>query len=238
MNKFKTNAMKEMNKIIALLFFVSVIIYSCHPEYDATIDELDLAITKYDQEQDFNELQTFYLYDTIIYIYDDESILPAGNDHTQEELILSEVRNNLTSLGWTEVDAPSENSIDADVSIMISVLETDVSFYYYYWWDWWYWYPWDWWYPWYPDYPGYPGYPVWPGYPTYPSGGYTIGTVFIDMINMNEIVEPESDDVSVKLPIAWTGAINGILAGSDANISSRISTQINQVFAQSPYLHK
>ncbi|MEN8117728.1 MAG: DUF4136 domain-containing protein [Bacteroidota bacterium] len=230
-----------MRKIFRLLVFllpVSVMIISCYPEYDATVEELDLAITKYDKEQNFEELSTFFLYDTIVYITDDESILQVNVDHTQENHILSGVRQNLIDKGWTEVTDPSNGETNADVSIMISVLESDVTFYYYYWWDYWYWYPWDWWYPWYPSYPWYPGYPAFPGYPTYPSSGYTVGTVFIDMVNMNDVEIPESEDASFKLPIVWTGTVNGILAGSDASIGDRLTKQIGQVFEQSTYLHK
>ncbi|WP_346855903.1 DUF4136 domain-containing protein [uncultured Draconibacterium sp.] len=230
--------MKQISRLFLFLISVTAFLYSCHPEYDATIEELDLAITKYDQEQDFTKLQTFYMPDTIVYISDEDKIISANVDHSHEDHILSEVRQNLIDKGWTEVMAPENGEIDADVSILISVLETDVSFYYYYWWDYWSWYSWDWWYPWYPGYPGYPGFPVWPGYPTYPSGGYTVGTVFIDMMNMDEVAMPASDDASIKLPIVWTGTVNGILAGSDANIQSRLTKEITQVFNQSPYLHK
>jgi hypothetical protein len=38
--------------------------------------------------------------------------------------------------------------------------------------------------------------------------------------------------------VVWTGAVNGILAGSDANMERRLTTQIGQVFTQSPYLQK
>ncbi|MCY1721939.1 DUF4136 domain-containing protein [Prolixibacteraceae bacterium Z1-6] len=225
-----------MRNFLKLMFFllpVLLMIYSCHPEFSATIDELDLAITKYDEDQNFDELQTFYLPDTIIYITDDENSFAANVNHTHEEHILSEVRQNLLDLGWTEVQEPTNGEIDSDVSIMVSVLETDISFYYYYWWDYWYWYPWDWWFP---GYPGYPWYPIWPGYPTYPSGGYTVGTVIIDMVNMDEVAMPANDDTSIKLPIVWSGFVNGILAGSDQNLQSRLTKQISQVFEQSPYL--
>ncbi|WP_163322611.1 DUF4136 domain-containing protein [Draconibacterium mangrovi] len=222
--------------IFALLLFASAVLFSCHPEYDATVEELDVAITQYDEEQDFSQLQTFYLEDSIIYIKDEESG-SASVDHSQNDLIVSLVRQNFLDMGWTEVTGPIDGEIDADVSIMLSVLETDLSFYYYYWWDWWYWYPWDWWYPWYGD-PWYPGYPVWPSYPTYPSQGYTVGTLFIDMLDMNGVEMPEGDDSSFKVPMPWKGAAIGILAGSDTFLQQRLTNEINQVFKQSPYLQK
>jgi len=229
--------MRNISKLLVILLPISLAIFSCHPEYDATIEELDLAITKFDEDQNFGVLQTFYLPDTIIYITDDENLLPLNVDHSQEDHILSQVRQNLLDLGWTESEKPADGEIDADASIMVSVLETDINFYYYYWWDYWDWYYWDWWYP---GYPGYPGYPIWPGYPIYPGGSITVGTVFIDMVNMDEIVMPVGTPEHPKfdIPIVWTGAVNGILAGSDANIESRLTNQIDQVFNQSTYLHK
>ena len=217
----------------------SVLIYSCYPEFDATVEELDLAITKYDEDQNFGALNSFFLYDTIIYINDKENPAPH-TDHPQEDHILDQVRQNLINIGWTEV-TDTVGGVDADVSIMISALEVDVNFYYYGWWDYWYWYPWDWWYPWYPGYPGYPWYPT---YPIYPSYGYTVGTVMIDMVNMGDIVmpqiepDPDPENPIFRVPIVWTGAVNGILSGSQENIESRLTTQIEQVFRQSDYLYK
>ena len=161
--------MRKIFRLMVFLLPVSVMIYSCYPEFDATVEELDLAITKYDEDQNFGVLNSFFLYDTIIYINDKENPEPHS-DHPQEDHILDQVRENLIAIGWTEV-TDTVGGVDADVSIMISALETDVNFYYYGWWDYWYWYPWDWWYP---GYPGYPGYPWYPTYPIYPSYGYTV----------------------------------------------------------------
>lgn len=224
--------MRKYFKFLVVLLPISVMLFACYPEYDATIEELDLAITRYDESQDFTKLQSFFMYDTIIYISDDEDADPPDLENGQGPLILAEVRKNLLEMGWQE-NTDTIGGIKADVSILISVLETDVSFYYYGWWDWWYWYPWYPGYPWYPPYPGYPG----GGYPTY---DYTVGTVLVDMANMNEIVAPlpEVENPKLDIPIVWSGAVNGILAGSDQNIGSRLTKEINQIFEQSTYLHK
>lgn len=231
--------MKKRLKLLLLAIPISLLVVSCYPEFDATVSELDLAITKYDDEQNFPDLSSFYLYDTIVYITEDDELFSNDVDHTQGPHILAQVRENLTNLGWTEVtDTVGGN--DADVSILISALEVDVSYYYNYWWNYWNWYPWGSWYPWYPSYPGYPGYPWYPSYPSYPTYGYTVGTVLIDMINMDEVVQPSpfSDTPSIKIPIVWTGAVNGILTGTDEYIETRLTKQIGQVFEQSTYLHK
>ncbi len=226
--------MKKLIKLFVFVIPISFLVASCYPGFDATVEEMDIAVTKYDSTQNFTQLSSFFLYDTIVYIDDDED--SEDIDHTQEDHILSEVRQNLLNLGWTEkteADTTADGEIDADVSIMVSALATDISYYYYYWWDYWYWYPWDYWYPW------YPGYPIYPVYPVYPSYGYTVGSVLIDMVDMNDAEMPHNPDrPSGKIPVIWTGGVNGILSGSDSNIASRLTKQIGQVFKQSPYLNK
>lgn len=226
--------MKKLIKLFVFVIPISFLVASCYPGFDATVEELDIAVTKYDSTQNFTQLSSFFLYDTIVYIDDDEG--SEDIDHTQKNHILSEVRKNLSNLGWTEkteADTTVDGKIDADVSIMVSALATDISYYYYYWWDYWYWYPWDYWYPW------YPGYPIYPVYPVYPSYGYTVGSVLIDMVDMNAAEIPHNpDQPSGKIPVIWTGGVNGILSGSDSNIASRLTKQIGQVFKQSPYLNK
>jgi len=221
-----------MKKFIKQLFWVLpvlALLFSCSPEFDATTEDMDLSITRVNDEQDFTAYQTFFMYDTVIHITDDENADVEGKFDDQ---IISEVRQHFLDLGWTEITDTTDHENTADVSIMLSAVAVDIYFYYYYWWDWWYWYPWDWWYP------GYPGYPIFPGYPTNPSYGYSVGTVMIDMADMAELVQPVKKNESPKIPILWTGAVNGLLVGSDEYISKRITTQIDQVFKQSPYLSR
>lgn len=223
--------MRTLLKLFVFVIPISVLLVSCYPEFDASVSELDLAITKYDEGQDFTELSSFFLYDTVIYITDDEKPVPHF-DHTQGPHIIAQTRENLLRLGWTE-NTDTIGGIKADVSIILSALEVDVNFYYTYWWDWWYWYPW------YPGYPGYPGWPGYPSYPTYPSYGYTVGTVLTQMVDMGAVNLPsDPDNPRVEIPIVWTGAVNGILAGSDENIENRLTKQMKQVFDQSTYLYK
>ena len=60
----------------------------------------------------------------------------------------------------------------------------------------------------------------------------------IDMVDIKNMQLPSSQDENPKIDILWTGAVNGILVGSDASISNRLTKQIDQVFTQSPYLEK
>lgn len=227
--------MRRILRLMVFLLPISVAIFACRPEYDATIEELDLAITKFDESQNFDELNTYYLYDTIIYVTDDEDATPPDINKGHGSHILAQVRGNLESLGWQE-NNDTIGGVQADASILISVLETDVNFYYYGWWDWWYWYPW---YPYAYTSSYWWGYPIWPS-PIYPNYGYTVGTVLIDMVNVNKIKGPDlnDDNPHIEIPVVWTGAVNGILSGSDKNIENRLTEEIEQVFKQSSYLHK
>ena len=228
--------MKTQIKKYVWLIPLLAIIASCSPEFDATVEELDLAITRHDDDQSFSGYQTFYLEDTVIYIVEDEEDL-EDIDRTHDAQIISEVRQNFLDKGWTEVTDPDDLEDGADVSILLSVLTVDLYYYYTYWWDYWDWWYWGSWYPGYPIYPGYPWYPIYPGI-GYPSYGYTVGTVMIDMLDLKNLEVPEDPEDYPKVDIIWTGAVNGILAGSDASISKRLTKQIDQVFNQSPYLEK
>jgi hypothetical protein len=224
--------MKRIIQPSGLILIVILILHSCTPEFDAPVEELDLAITTYDKEANFSQLSTFYIADTIIYI-DDDGVTIQREDNATEQLILDEIRQNLLDLGWEEVSDTTNDDVQADVAILVSVLQADLYYYYTYWWDWYYWYPWDWWYP------GYPSYPWYPSYPSYPSYGYTIGSLIIDMINMKDVIlPPVEDNPSIRPPIVWSGIVNGILAGSEENIQSRLTKQIKQVFVQSEALYK
>ena len=223
--------MKRIIVLPGLLLIIMMGIHSCSPEFGAYVDELDLAITSYNDAENFSNLSSFYMPDTIVYIGDDVTI--QREESSTEQHILNEVRQNLLELGWTEVSDTTNDDITSDVAIMISVLEADINYYYTYWWDYWYWYPWDWWYP------VYPGYPVYPIYPVYPSYGYTVGTLIVEMVKVKDSVTPPVEgNPNIKLPVVWTGMVNGILSGSDAYIQQRLTTQIEQIFLQSKYLHK
>ena len=225
--------MRKIMQALGIFLVSMLVIPSCNPTFDASVEDLDLAISTYDKTQNFGQLSTFHLEDTVIYISDDKVTIQR-EDNSTEQQILDLVRQNLLDIGWQEVtDTAADGTIDSDVSILVSVLKADLNFYYTYWWDWWYWYPWDYWYP------GYPGYPVYPVYPTYPSYGYTVGSLMIEMINMDDVILPPVEgDPSLKIPVVWTGIVNGILSGSKENIQNRLNKQITQVFYQSDYLHK
>jgi hypothetical protein len=49
------------------------------------------------------------------------------------------------------------------------------------------------------------------------------------------ITDPDQASTNT-LPVVWNGILNGLLEGSDASILARVTTNIDQMFKQSPYL--
>ena len=82
------------------MFLISILamLASCTPEITLSTAEKDIAVTNYDKNQDFSQLNKFYLYDTVIYVTDEKNPSPAEG-HEHDELIISNVRQYLLNLG-------------------------------------------------------------------------------------------------------------------------------------------
>ncbi len=226
--------MRAITIKLAVFLVAAVGFHSCYPDMDGTIEEYDIAITHYNNNHDFASLNTYYLPDTVVFVGEEDKILPIV-DHLHDSHILGEIRRNFSAIGWTEINDTSQVADQADVTLFVSVLKTDVYSYVNYWYDYWYWYPWDWWYYSYdPYYYWYPGYST--GYYDY---DYTAGTLLIEMLAVRDLdVDEGEEKTSITVPIVWTAAVNGILGGSATEINSRLTTQIDKAFEQSPYLRK
>jgi hypothetical protein len=222
-----------MKRPVQLLLFISVltllIATGCYPDKIDYVSEYDVAATHYDEDADFSLYTTFSVIDTIIHLTDDGEDDPNfSRDH--DEFILGLLRDNMSNRGYTEIENPDSLN-RPDLVLLVEALSSDYYSYYFY--DYWSWYPgWDWWYPWYPGYPGYPWYPSYPWYPGYVSS-YSTGTLMIEMAD-TESFDPEDR----TLGFVWGGLIDGLLVKSSENTRTRLETQINQLFIQSPYLQK
>jgi len=196
------------------IFLLIILVAGCNPGGPEFIEELDVVYTNYDPDFNFSNNYTYSLPPGVIDISDGE---PGDNPEYIEDAfsdaILDDIRENLTSQGWTEVDE-MENP---DLIILASALQrTSIYFYDPGWWWWYYpgWGPgWGW---------GYPGY--FPGYVS----DYSTGTVLIQMTDPDGIVSNE-------VPVVWTCAMNGLLEGSDQNIISRIDNNIDRAFNHDPF---
>lgn len=216
-----------------LPFFLAISLASiftgCNPDGAEYVDELDLVVSVRDNDVDFAGYTKYAMADTVMFLSNNSN---ADLSNSESDFIINEVDMHLKEFGWAEVDTTVEAP---DVLILVSVLEDVSVSTFTYWWD--YWYGWGGW----GYYPGYPGgyYPYYPGYgPGYTSVyAYRTGTLLIEMVDPNNpIPSPSGDEAS--LPILWAGAINGMLEGSKSNINSRVSTALDQMFKDSPYLDK
>ena len=190
---------------------------ACYP--DRSVDsttEFASVTTLFDNQASFQTITKYALPDTVLYVPRLEgNEVPAAT----QLAILSAIRTNLNGLGWTEVTNASATPVDVYVTAAVAS-DTYVGWVYDYWGYWG-------WYPYWP--PGYgPGYGWgYPGY-WYPYS-YTTGSLIMGMIDARATPNPQ------KVPLIWTGAVNGVLADATTNIA--IATAgINQAFEQSPYL--
>lgn len=208
---------KRTSILILRICIISILIITtgCYPDQPERVEEYDVAYTNYSTEFDFGPARTYSLPDRVVLIDDenfDDGEEPEYLDDLFSSTILDGIRGNMNSIGWTEV------SEDASPEIVILPSAFDQTFLYYYdigYWDWYY--------------PGFfPGwgwyYPYSPGYVS----GYTTGTVLVQMTIPSEAEGQE-------VPVIWVGALNGLLEGSDRNISERISTNLDQAFSQPPF---
>jgi hypothetical protein len=206
------NKLKSKWPLYAL---VALALQACYPSEDFFVEELDLVVTNYEEDENYARFTTFAVPDSVIRI---------GDDGTEEkgpfdDLMLDLVRQNMIDLGYVEELDP-ENT-PPDLVVLVELLITDNTVVAPCWPSW------GWWGGWPPYWgPGWCG-----GWGWVPVGSYTTGTVIIDMLDI------EGADMEEEvLPIVWNGLINGLVTGSDASLEQRIRTNINQAFDQSAYL--
>lgn len=211
---------------IKLRYWLSLIILpllaGCYPDGAEYTEDLDLVYTNYYDQFDFKSKKTYAISDSVIKITGDNFDDPDGDGKptflsaTYSTVIISEVKKNMTSAGWTLVDKNS----NPDVILLTSAMTTTNIYYYY---DWWYW---DWWYPgWYDWGWYYPGY-YYPAYVT----GYRSGSIFVQMVDHKATIGADN------AVIVWSCIVNGLAEGGTADISNRITRSIDKAFTQSPYL--
>ena len=202
---------KNMNIALVIApIALFIVVLGCYPDQPEYVEEYDIAYTNYQPDFDFSNTYTYSLPEGVLLLdnreFDDE---PEFIDPVFGDAILSKIRENLDAQGYIEV----EDSDSADLVVLPSAFDTDFVYTYNpgYWC--WYYPCWGWWYP---------GYA--PGY----ISSYTTGTVLIQMTYPSGL----QDD---NVPVVWVGALNGLLQGSDANLVSRITSNIDQAFSHPPF---
>jgi hypothetical protein len=206
----------------SLAILASFYLGGCYPKGAEQYTDFDLVYTNYSSDSSFADRKTFALPDSIVMITGDvladPSVPPTMMNDIYATPILAQLKQNMMTYGWTEVD----KNASPDVILLVSGTTTTNLYYYY---DWGYW---GWYYPGY--YPGwgwyYPGY-----YPPYVTS-FRTGSLFVQMVDQQAMTTPHEGNV----PILWYCIINGLIEGGTTAVLSRVQANINQAFIQSPYL--
>jgi hypothetical protein len=213
-----------MRKIFFYFLIILVsgtILCGCYPHGPEFDTDFDLVYTNYSSDFPFDQRKTFSLPDSVVKITGD--ILSTGEvpeklTSTYSVPILEQLRKDMVQYGWTEVDRADSPDV-----ILLPTSTTTTNLYYYYDWGYWGWY--------YPSYPGYGWGWYYPGYyPPYVTS-YRSGSIFVQMVDNHPSASPTGN-----IPVVWHCILNGLAEGSTASILSRIQVNIDQAFAQSPYL--
>jgi len=237
------------NKFVLLSLAValtgSLFFSSCYKYHDDTyLDELDITLTYYNTDADFQSYSTFAIRDSVglytNYLTDNQIkdfYKPGGTSENIREY----VKQKFTAEGYTFVDA--DQQADFYVNLFTAFIDNTYivsnpgwwygyypyySYYYYYW------------YPWY----GYGWY-----YSVY---NYQSGTLLVEMTDgvslrayrtwaegktPEEIQNASEDDVP-DVQTNWQALINGFAGTSAEYNKDRAQRGIDEAFAQSPYLMK
>jgi len=202
-----------------LLGLIALLVWSCYPSSPTAPTETGIVVTLYDSGFNFGAAQTYALPNTVF----DLSGSGAVN-HQFDPLILSEVDKNMTRLGYVRELNPAQNG--ADIVVIISVSKQAIAYADYNWYAYW------------GSWPGWAYWGSWDSawgflYPWASIESFTTGTLLLEM------VDPNGRDIqNKKLPVRWTGVIDGLLTSSVTVTSDQIVRGIAQCFAQSPYLGK
>ena len=199
-------------RVSIVLIVVSVLLLGgCYPDGPEYVEDMDVVLTKHNEEYDFTAKATYAMPDKIVKITGDvmEGEEPSFIPDVNAQVMLTTVANNMADLGWVRVDIED----NPDVLLLPAAWETTTIYYYYDYWYYWYGGYWGWYYPYYP--------------PVYASS-YTTGT-FLMSITDPDIISTDGNRIN-----QWSGAVNGLLTGYfDA---SRVNEAINKAFEISPYL--
>ena len=214
--------MQRVGLRLCVGMLVGALAAGCYPGGIETVSQTDLVATFFQKGVDFTANKTFDMPDSIV----DIGVAAGASstlNHKYDTQILAKIQAGLVALGYTRVDATATRP---DVIVVVSGITVDnySAWVGYPWWGYW-----GWWGGW-PA--GYGAGSTW-YYPWSPVvvTGYTSGSLFINMIDPDLATPQPTQAFSI-----WAAAINGMLEGTDAEILARINTNIDQVFAQSPYL--
>lgn len=214
-----------MKKFI-LMLMLALSLAACRKEPDmGTTDRGYMVYTAYDQSADFGAYSTFVVADSMLVMDSGKYSYIKEADSRQVRDILDMYREQMTSLGYSEVKAKE----DADLGIQVSYLEDTQHFVDFvpsdpYWW--WgypgYWSP-SWWGGYYGSWAPY-SYPV--------SYSYTTHSFLTEMVDLTPLTGDEETDKDIRLEILWNSYLDGSLVSS-SGMMQRLQDAVRQSFSQS-----
>ncbi len=206
-------------KLFSFAAITLALFSGCRPRGAEYISDLDVVGTAYTKDIDFSGRKTYAMWDTIVKISDDQGGQGSDKEYVASNyasVVTSEIDRQMKALGWTKVNKDQ----NPDAYIQNATMSSTYVYYYYSYYYYGYYYPYGGWY-----YPGY--YP-----PTYSST--TTGTLLMMLIDASS----EQTSPTGSQPVLWIGVINGLMEGSSASFTSRVSSNVGQAFKQSPILKR
>ena len=200
---------------VAALAIATVV--ACYPGEPTNIGELDMVATVYDTAFNYQTNRTFFQFDSVFHLRDTANPADTVSISRQfDQQMINLVKTNMRNLGYIDSAPSATFQPDVYTAISITASRNYQAYTFYPWW-------------------GYPGFgwpccvggPGW-GWPTTVVSSYRVGTIFIDIIDVDQSIAKDTIDV------IWNGAINGPFEGSVT--MERIDRTFNQAFAQSQYL--
>ena len=205
----KTSIKMFLRKGLFFLLFLSasvIVLQSCYPYDDISVQDADVVATFYDDATNFSALITYAIPDTI-YTFDSNGDIVPSDDISSTNA--NQILNSLKNNLQEMGFTPAQgNPANADVHVFALVSSSTWVSGGCYGGYWSYWYPY---YGW--------CYPV--------AYTYTTGSLFVVMLNPAKTGDSQA---------VWFAGINGILNDTNVSIASRINSDIDQAFNQSPYL--
>jgi len=207
--------------VVALTLVLGV--SACYEDYNLGYQDYDTALSLYDKDVSFSKFKYFLMRDSIVHFYDTTKTDPLTGARKYDKQVLSLVASNFIARGYERLADTSEIGIrgidrDSVFAVLIGQFTSEFTGYYYsyyggYWGGWYGWY-----YPYYP--PAYGG--------TYE---YSTGTTLIDMVDFGRTTSER------QIRSVWLGTVTGLEGDTPASVQTRLSSNINQLFIQSPYMN-
>ena len=208
-----------MKKILFISAAV-LLLAACHKEpYPQDSDNEYLVYTSPGKDVNFNNYKTFDIADSLLVIGEKDK--PVYSQSQSALALIQAYRINMEKAGF--IYTPSNP--DADLGVQLTyVIKTERYVKYYddpYWWL---------------DYPGYwpAGYwGSWTGfyYPYPVTYTYTSNALLADIVNLTG-----EQEEGKPLEVLWTSYIGGPASSSLQQDVQRLTSAVDQAFAQSPYL--